>query len=63
MLSRGILFDASFSPPRCRGGRIRRAQGRSVELDCDAVMLQTVQEGIDEGLALKQLIPIGVDQI
>src|SRR6266566_8979214 len=52
--------------PARRGGarrRIRASQRRTVDADGDAVMLQAVEERIDQGLFLEQLVPLGQIEI
>jgi hypothetical protein len=58
-----IILGCFFSFLWCRGSGIRGTQRRSIDLDRDAMMLQTIQESIHQLFALKELVPIRVAQI
>ena len=45
------------------GIAVRDSKGRPVDAEGDAVMLETIEQGIDQGLALEQLVPVRIIQI
>ena len=42
---------------------VRRPQRRSVDSDGYAVVLQAVEHGVDQGLALEQLMPLPIGEV
>ena len=40
-----------------------RSQRRAVDIDGDAAVFETIQQGIDQGFSLEQIIPVRVIQV
>ena len=61
----GLVWGGLASAFRGRrsGIVVGDAQRGAVDADGDAMMLQAVEQGIDQGLALEQLVPVRVVEV